>query len=68
VRENDRDHVYVQVEPGVFKLTPVELYPVFGKFRPVRHGVEAGAVIVSEGAFHLNNLRNQQSLTSGVGQ
>ncbi len=68
VRENDRDHVYVQVEPGVFKLTPVELDPLFGKFRPVRQGVEAGAVIVTEGAFHLNNLRNQQSLTSGGGQ
>ena len=66
VRENDRDHVMVQVEPGVFRLTPVELDPAFGKFRPVRSGLEPGAVIVTEGAFHLNNLRNQQSLTSGA--
>lgn len=68
VRENDLDHVFVQVEPGVFRLTPVELDPAFGKFRPVRTGVEPGAVIVAEGAFHLNNLRNQQSLTAGGAQ
>ena len=68
VRENNHDHVFVQVEPGVFRLTPVELDPAFGKFRPVRSGVQAGAVIVAEGAFHLNNLRNQQSLTPGGAQ
>lgn len=68
VRENDLDHVFVQVEPGVFRLTPVELDPAFGKLRPVRTGVDPGAVIVAEGAFHLNNLRNQQSLTAGGAQ
>ena len=67
VRDNDQDHVFVQVEPGVFRLTPVVLDPSFGKYRPIRSGVKAGEVIVSEGAFHLNNLRNQQSLTSGGG-
>jgi cobalt-zinc-cadmium efflux system membrane fusion protein len=65
VRENDIDHVFVQVEPGVFRLTQVQLDPAIGKLRPVRSGVEVGAVIVGEGAFHLNNLRNQQSLTTG---
>ncbi len=67
VRDNDQDHVFVQVEPGLFRLTPVELEPSHGKFRPVRNGLAAGATIVGDGAFHLNNLRNQQSLTSGSG-
>ena len=64
VRENDHDHVFVQVQPGLYRLTPVELEPLMGQFRPVKSGLEPGAIIISEGAFHLNNLRNQQVLTS----
>ncbi len=67
VRDNDHDHVFVQVQPGVFRLTPVDLEPGFGKFRPIRSGLQVGDVIVSDGAFHLNNVRNQQTLTSGSG-
>jgi membrane fusion protein, heavy metal efflux system len=64
VRENDHDHVFVQVQPGIYRLTPVDLEPLMGPFRPVKSGLEPGMVIISDGAFHLNNLRNQQVLTS----
>lgn len=67
VRENDRDHVFVQVEPGVFRLVPVELAPASGKLRPVLRGLDAGATIVTEGGFHLNNERAQRLLTGSAG-
>ncbi len=63
VRENDRDHVFVQVAPNTFRLTQVELGPLSGKLRPVRSGVSNGATIVTEGGFHLNNDRAQRLLT-----
>ena len=67
VRENDHDHVFVQLGPGTFRLTPVELEPAMDKVRAVKSGLAPGAVIIAEGAFHLNNLRNQQVLTSSGG-
>ena len=63
VRENDRDHVFVQVAPHTFRLTPVELGHPANQLRPVLKGVSAGAVIVTEGGFHLNNDRAQRLLT-----
>ncbi len=66
VRENDRDHVFVQVEPGTFRLVPVELAPATGKLRPVLRGLDAGAIIVTEGGFHLNNERAQRLLTGSA--
>lgn len=67
VRENDRDHVFVQVEPATFRLTPVELGPVHNKLRPVLRGLNPGAIIVTDGGFHLNNDRAQRLLT-GAGE
>lgn len=66
VRENDRDHVFVQVAPNTFRLTPVELGHPANQLRPVLKGVSAGAVIVTEGGFHLNNDRAQRLLTSSA--
>ncbi|MFN4004779.1 MAG: efflux RND transporter periplasmic adaptor subunit [Hylemonella sp.] len=63
VRDGDRDHVFVQVEPQVFRLTPVELAPVVDRMRPVLKGLEAGVTIVTEGGFHMNNDRLQRLLT-----
>ncbi|MCA3238023.1 MAG: efflux RND transporter periplasmic adaptor subunit [Curvibacter sp.] len=63
VREDDRDHVFVQVEPNVFRLVPVELAPLVNQKRPVLKGLKVGDVIVSEGGFHLNNERAQRLLT-----
>lgn len=67
VREGDRDHVFVQVEPLLFRLTPVELAPAVNQMRPVLKGLEAGTTIITEGGFHLNNDRLQRLLTGGEG-
>ncbi len=63
VREGDRDHVFVQIQPDVFRLVPVELAPLANQQRPVLKGIKAGDVIVGEGGFHLNNDRAQRLLT-----
>lgn len=68
VREQDRDHVFVQVEPQVFRLTPVELGPVIAGQRAVLKGVGIGETIVTEGGFHLNNERTQRLLTESGGK
>jgi cobalt-zinc-cadmium efflux system membrane fusion protein len=64
VRDNDRDHVFVQTQPRIFRLTPVELEPAVEGNRPVLKGVTQGEMVVTEGAFHLNNDRVQRLLTS----
>ncbi|MDD2547434.1 MAG: efflux RND transporter periplasmic adaptor subunit [Burkholderiaceae bacterium] len=62
VRENDRDHVFVQTGTYRFRLTPVELGAASGGLRPVLKGPNAGEPIVVEGAFHLNNERKRAEL------
>ena len=66
VRENDRDHVFVQTAPNTFRLTPVELGPLTDRQRPVIKGLALDATIVTEGGFHLNNDRAQRLLTGGA--
>ncbi len=62
VRENDRDHVFVRTADLRFKLTPVELGPAQDELRPVLKGLAAGAEVVTEGAFHMNNERKRAEL------
>ncbi len=62
VRDNDRDHVYVQTTPGQFRLIPVELAPATRGLRPLLKGPAAGTLVVVEGAFHLNNERKRAEL------
>jgi cobalt-zinc-cadmium efflux system membrane fusion protein len=62
VRENDVDHVFVEVREGVFRLTPVELGPERDGLRPVVRPLPEGSRIVLDGAFHLNNVRVQRAL------
>jgi cobalt-zinc-cadmium efflux system membrane fusion protein len=62
VRENDRDHVFVQKSDLVYRLTPVELGPANGDNRPVLKGLPVGAQVVTQGAFHLNNERKRAEL------
>lgn len=62
VRENDRDHVYVQTAPGQFKLTSVTLGNSSRGLRAVQQGLNEGAQVVVEGAFHLNNERKRAEL------
>lgn len=62
VRDNDRDHVYVQTAAHRFRLTPVELGAASEGKRPVLKGLSEGTPIVVDGAFHLNNERKRAEL------
>jgi cobalt-zinc-cadmium efflux system membrane fusion protein len=62
VRENDRDHVFLRVEGNRYRLTPVELGPAVDGRRPVLSGLQAGAELVTQGAFHMNNERKRAEL------
>lgn len=58
VRSDDQDFVYVETKPGTYRATRVTLGQGYNGTRTVQSGVTAGQNIVTEGAFHLNNLRN----------
>lgn len=63
VRDNDRDHVFVQIAPQTYRLTPVVLDTAVQSQRPVLQGLKEGDVVVVQGGFHLNNDRIQRLLT-----
>ncbi len=62
VREQDRDHVYVEETAGSYRLKPVRLAPAVNGLRPVLEGLREGERVVVEGAFHLNNERKRAEL------
>lgn len=62
VREQDRDHVFVEEGTGQFRLTPVRLGAAVEGLRPVHEGLREGQRVVAEGAFHLNNERKRAEL------
>lgn len=62
VRENDRDHVFVKDGSNAYRLSPVELAPAIGPWRPVVKGILADTEIVIGNAFHLNNERKRAEL------
>ena len=64
VRENNVDHLFVEVRPGVFRLTPVELGPEREGLRTLIRPLREDTKVVLDGAFHLNNVRVQQALES----
>jgi cobalt-zinc-cadmium efflux system membrane fusion protein len=65
VREDNKDHVFVQKSPTEFELREVELGAEVADRRVVIHGVSAGETIVLDGAFHLNNKRKQDQIKGG---
>ncbi len=62
VRENDKDHVFVQVAPNRYRLREVTLGSEYQNMVAVVNGLEEGEVVVSEGAFHVNNERKRKEL------
>lgn len=62
VREDNKDHVFVQLEATRFQLRPVTLGQESNGYITVLTGLKAGEVIVNEGAFHLNNERKRKEL------
>ena len=62
VRENDRNHVFVQNTPQTFRLREVELGIKDGNLITVLGGIDQGETIVTGGAFHLNSERKKKEL------
>lgn len=62
VRENDKDHVFVQIAPNKYRLREVVLGAEYAGMVAVTRGVDAGEIVVGEGAFHLNNERKRKEL------
>jgi cobalt-zinc-cadmium efflux system membrane fusion protein len=62
VRENDKDHVFVKVAPNKYRLREVVIGDDFQGMVAVLNGIEADEIVVSEGAFHVNNERKRKEL------
>lgn len=62
VRENDKDHVFVQNADNRFELRPVKLGREEAQKRELLDGLRPGEKIVVNGAFHLNNERLRSTL------
>lgn len=68
VREDNREHVFVERPGHNFRLAPVELGDEFGDCRQLLSGLELKQPIVLDGAFHLNNERRRRVLRSSGGE
>ena len=62
VRENDRTYVFAQTGPNKFRLREIEIGSRDGNMISVLSGITTGEMIVSDGAFHLNNERKKKEL------
>ena len=62
VRQENKDYVFVQISDTQFQLREVELGEEVADFRVVRSGLTADQKIVLDGAFHLNNKRQQDQI------
>jgi len=65
VREDNKDHVFVQTGPHRFVLHEVELGMETGDSRVLERGVAPHEKLVLNGAFHLNNQRKQDLVKGG---
>jgi cobalt-zinc-cadmium efflux system membrane fusion protein len=62
VRENNKDHVFIQLAKDKFMLREVVLGPEYGEEYVLESGVNPGEKIVLDGTFHLNNQRKQNAI------
>ena len=62
VRENNADFLFVQVRPGLYRMTLVEVGPEREGLRSLIKPLRESAQVVLDGAFHLNNVRAQRAL------
>lgn len=68
VREENQDHVFVELAAARFILRPVTLGDETRDGRVLVDGVRDGERIVLDGAYHLNNERKRLALQSGAGE
>ncbi len=66
VRENNKDHVFIQLAPDKFVLREVVLGAEYGEEDVLESGVNPGEKIVLDGTFHLNNQRKQNAIKGGA--
>ena len=62
VREHDKNHVFVQIGPSKYRLREVDIGDEFNGMVAIISGVEEGEIIVTDGAFHVNNERKRKEL------
>lgn len=62
VREDNKDHVFVELAVGKYRMRPVTLGAEREGMRAVLGGLDEGEKVVMEGAFHLNNERRRKEL------
>ena len=67
VREENTEHVFIQVDDETFVLRRVTLGAEQNGTRVLLDGVGPNEKIVLEGAFHLNNERRRLNLRSSEG-
>lgn len=60
VREDNKDHIFVQLDDKRFQLRRVSLGQESHRYFPVLEGLKIGERIVTDGAFHLNNERKRE--------
>lgn len=65
IREDNKDHVFVQKSADQFLLQEVELGAEVADHRVVLRGISSNDKIVLDGAFHLNNKRKQDQIKGG---
>lgn len=62
VRESNKDYVYIDEGENTYLRVPVELGPEIGDLRPVIAGLSIGQLIVTDGAFDIDNERKLDEL------
>jgi membrane fusion protein, heavy metal efflux system len=62
VREDNKDHVFIELTKEKFQLREVELGPETEDARVLEGGVSPEERLALDGAFHLNNKRKQDLL------
>lgn len=62
VRENDKNYVFVKIASNKYRLREVAIGDDFQGMVGIENGLDSGEIIVSEGAFHLNNERKRKEL------
>ncbi len=62
IRDNDKDHVFVETSPDEFELRQVKLGDLNLGTRPILTGLKLGDKVVVEGGFHLNSERQRNEL------
>jgi cobalt-zinc-cadmium efflux system membrane fusion protein len=67
VREDDKEHIFVQLSADTFVLREVKLGGDFDGRRVLVEGIQPDEKIVLDGAFHLNNERRRQLLRATEG-